>query len=71
MERQESKMLSYKLLLGKIDKNISKKRNAKYPVFGSFLPKFEQKLIFNKNWTPSLFSISSRLTSCKKSVKNN
>ena len=69
MERQESKTLSYKLLLGKIDKNISKK-NGKYPIFGPFLPKFGQKLIFNKNWTPSLFSIFS-LTSCKKSVKNN
>ena len=41
--------------------------NAKYAIFGPFLPKFCQKGIFHKNRGPSLFTIYSPLTSCKKS----
>ena len=43
------------------------KKNPKY--FGALLSKFGQKGIFYKNWYPSIFSIYSPLTSCKKNKK--
>ena len=49
-------------------KKFSKKCNV---IFGFFLPKFWQKWIFHKNLAPSLFSIYSPLTSCKKLEKTN
>ena len=70
MESQESKELPFCIVFGKNKYNFFKKSGI-YPIFGPFLPKFGQKWIFHINRAPSLFSIYSPLTSCKKSEKSN
>ena len=68
-ESQELKELSFGIAFRKIKSQFQK--NAKYPIFGPFLPKFGQKWIFYKNWALSLSSIYSHVTSCKISDKTN
>ena len=68
MGSDELKEFHFALYLSKKIKTFSKKKNAKYPIFGLFGPNLD-KNIFHKNRAPSHFSIYNPLISCKKTKK--
>ena len=71
MESQEFKKLSFCIVFRKNKRQHFKKKKQKIPCFWTLFIQIWAKRNVHKNRVPSLFSIYSFLTSCKKSEKTN